>query len=69
MNKQDIIVNTLGIGYGVVLILATFVRHRFIEPMRIDALFMKQATESTRPINLVFGLLIAGYAIYSLTAG
>jgi len=34
--------------------------------MRIDALFIKECTERTRPLNLLAGLLIAGYAIYSL---
>jgi len=52
-----------------VLVLAAFVRSRFTEAMRIDALFMKQATDNTRPLNLVVGLLVAGYGIYSLSAG
>ncbi len=65
MNHPDALVNAIGILYGTILILANFVRSRFTESMRIDALFMKEYTEQTRPLNLLAGLLIAGYAIYS----
>jgi len=65
MNHPDALVNAIGILYGMILILANFVRSRFTESMRIDALFMKEYTEQTRPLNLLAGLLIAGYAIYS----
>lgn len=64
---MDIIVNAIGIIYGIILILAAFVRNKIIESMRVDALLMPQPTENTRPVNLVFGLLVAGYGIYSLT--
>ncbi len=63
------IINIIGIIYGLILILTLFVRNRFMESMRVDALFMPQPTEKTRPVNLVAGLLVAGYAIYSLMAG
>ena len=66
MNNPDTLVNVIGVLYGAILILATFVRSRFTEAMRIDALFIKECTERTRPLNLLAGLLIAGYAIYSL---
>jgi hypothetical protein len=66
MNNPDTLVNAIGVLYGAILILATFVRSRFTEAMRIDALFIKECTERTRPLNLLAGLLIAGYAIYSL---
>lgn len=69
MNSIDTIVNAIGAAYGITLILAVFVRHRVTESMRVDALFMKQSTESTRPINLIVGLMVAGYAVYSLLAG
>ena len=65
---MNTIVNVLGILYGLILILAAFVRNKALESMRVDALFMAQPTESTRPLNLVVGLLVAGYAIYSLLA-
>lgn len=68
MNNLDTIVNAVGITYGLILILATFVRAKFTEAMRIDALVMPQPTESTRPVNLIAGLLIAGYGAYSLFA-
>lgn len=67
MQNMNTAVAVLGIAYGVVLILATFVRRiKFIELMRIDALVIPQPTESTRPTNLIAGLLFAGYGIYSL---
>lgn len=55
----------MGISYGITLILAVFIRTPVIEAMRIDALFIPQPTESTRPINLIAGLLFAGYGVYS----
>ena len=69
VKNPDIFINAIGIVYGVVLILTVFVRNKITESMRIDALFMKQYSESTRPVNLVAGLLIAGYGIYSLLSG
>ncbi|MEK7261467.1 MAG: hypothetical protein AAB068_05415 [Pseudomonadota bacterium] len=68
MKNLDTIVNAIGIAYGILLVLSVFVRNRVTESMRIDALFMKQSTENTRPLNLVVGLLVAGYGIYSLSA-
>lgn len=65
---MDTIVNVLGIIYGLVLILAAFVHNKAVESMRVDALFTPRPTENTRPVNLVVGLLVAGYAIYSLLA-
>ncbi len=69
MQNINTVVTVVGIIYGLVLILVTFVRIKFIESMRIDALVIPQPTESTRPVNLVAGLLIAGYGIYSLLGG
>lgn len=66
MKNMDFIVLVVGIVYGLVLILTTFVRSRLTESMRVDALFMPNPTENTRPLNLVVGLLVAGYGIYSL---
>lgn len=63
---MDTIVNVIGIIYGIILILAAFVRNRVMDSMRVDALFMPQPTESTRPVNLAVGILVAGYGIYSL---
>ena len=68
VKNLDTIVNAIGIAYGILLVLSVFVRNRVTESMRIDALFMTQSTENTRPLNLVVGLLVAGYGIYSLSA-
>jgi hypothetical protein len=69
VKNLDTIVNVVGIIYGLTLILATFVRNKITESLRVDALFMTQPTDNTRPLNLVVGLLVAGYGIYSLLAG
>lgn len=66
MSNPDIFVNGLGIAYGALLVAASFVRSGLTEAMRIDALFLQDYSEKTRPLNLVAGLLIAGYAMYSL---
>jgi hypothetical protein len=63
---MDHIVNAGAIAYGIVLILAVFVRTPVTEALRIDSLFIPQAGEKTRPLNLVLGLLIAGYGAWSL---
>jgi hypothetical protein len=63
---MDTIVNAIGILYGLVLILAFFVRNKVIESMRIDALFMPQVSENSRSVNLVAGVLVTGYGLYSL---
>lgn len=69
IDKMDMIVTLLGVCYGAVLILTTFVSNRFTEAVRIDALFMPKPSEATRPLNLVAGILVAGYSIYSLLKG
>jgi hypothetical protein len=69
VKNLDTIVNVVGIIYGLTLILATFVRNKITESLRVDALFMTQPTDNTRPLNLVVGILVASYGIYSLLAG
>ena len=66
---MDAAVNAGAIVYGIVLILAAFVRTPATEALRIDALFIPQAGEKTRPLNLVLGLAIAGYGAWSLWGG
>lgn len=66
MSHPDVLVNVMGVLYGAVLVSAVFVRSAFTEAMRIDALFMKESSERTRPLNLLAGLLFAGYSLYSL---
>ena len=61
--------NILHIGamvYGLLLASATFVNHPVTEALRVDAMFLPQASERTRPLNLIFGLLVAGYGAWSL---
>ena len=69
MKNLDTIVTIIGIIYGLLLILTAFVRTKFTEAFRIDALLMPQPSESTRPLNLIAGILVAGYSIYSLLKG
>jgi hypothetical protein len=66
MNNPDLLINLLGCLYGVLLVSAMFIRTPFTEAMRIDALFIPSYSEKTRPLNLLAGLLVAGYAAYSL---
>ncbi len=66
MSHQDVLINVIGILYGTILIAATFVRASLTEAMRIDALFIKEYSEKTRPLNLLVGLFVAGYGLYSL---
>lgn len=54
------------IVYGLLLVAAMFVRTPLTEALRIDALFIPDAGEKSRPLNLIFGLLIAGYGAWSL---
>jgi hypothetical protein len=63
---MDSAVNAGAIAYGLLLVAGTFVRSRLTEALRIDALFIPGAGEKTRPLNLVLGLLIAGYGAWSL---
>ncbi|MBI5236544.1 MAG: hypothetical protein HY886_09905 [Deltaproteobacteria bacterium] len=69
MKNLNLFTSLLGVAYGILLIVIFFVRTKFTEPFRIDALLMPQASESSRPVNLVAGLIIAGYSIYSLLHG
>jgi hypothetical protein len=62
----DTAINAGAIAYGILLILSAFVRTPLTEALRVDTLFLPQAGEKTRPLNLVFGLLIAGYGAWSL---
>ena len=66
--QLDTILILLGIVYGALLIFSTFVKNRFTEAMRIDALMLPKASQNTRVLNLIAGLLILGYMIYSLLA-
>lgn len=63
-------INIIGVLYGITLVLSAFIRgNRILESMRVDGLVMPNPTEASRPVNLVLGLLVAGYATYSLLKG
>jgi hypothetical protein len=66
MNPPDALIHLLGALYGALLVAAAFMRAPLLEALRIDALFVPGFSEKTRPLNLLAGLLIAGYAAYSL---
>lgn len=52
--------------YGAALIWTMFVRNKVTEALRLDKLFIPNASEGTRPLNLGFGILALGYNIYAL---
>ena len=62
----DLVVTIGGIVYGTVLVCVMFLRNRVTEALRIDALIVPKATDATRALNLVIGLLLIGYNGYSL---
>jgi hypothetical protein len=66
MGSLDFELTIAGIAYGVLLIVATFVNNRIIESFRLDVIFMRNPTPSTRSVNLVAGLAIIGYNVYTL---
>lgn len=63
---MDQMIHYGGVVYGLLLMVGTFVRTPVTEALRIDALFIPQAGEKSRPLNFIFGLLIAGYGAWSL---
>lgn len=65
---MDQMIHLGAIAYGVLLMLGLFVRTPLTEALRIDALFIPQAGDASRPLNLLLGLLIAGYGAWSLWA-
>ncbi len=66
MNHPDTLINLLGVLYGALLVAATFMRAPLLEALRVDALFLRDASEKTRPMNLLAGLLVAGYGLHGL---
>lgn len=62
----DSILTYVGMIYGILLVLATFVHNKVTEAFRIDALFMPRPTEATRKINLIAGVAIIAYNIYAM---
>ena len=67
MKSMNLVLPLMGIAYGCVLIAAAFVNNKFIAAFRIDTLFApKHSSDSTKGINLVAGLALIGYNIYTL---
>lgn len=66
MTSPNLLINVCGLLYGIVLIATAFIRTPLTEAMRIDALFIRECTEQTRPLNILAGMLVAGYAAWSL---
>ncbi|CAG1065877.1 hypothetical protein BAC1_01469 [uncultured bacterium] len=66
MGSMDFELTIAGIAYGVLLVLATFVNNKVIEAFRLDVIFMRNPTPATRNVNLVAGLAIIGYNVYTL---
>ncbi len=66
MPHPDTWIHVLAILYGLLLMTASFRSGRLLEAMRVDALFIKAYSDKTRPLNLVIGLLVAGYAVLAL---
>jgi len=66
MGSMDFELTIAGIAYGVLLIAATFINNRVLEAFRLDVIFTKNPTQSTRTVNLVAGLAIIGYNVYTL---
>ncbi len=60
------IVHIGAVVYGLALAACFFVNHPVTEAMRVDAMFLPNASERTRPLNLIFGVLVAGYGAWSL---
>ena len=66
MKDLDTLVTAIGIIYGVLLIFTYFIHNKVTEAFRVDVMFMPNPSEGTRLLNLVGGILVAGYSIYSL---
>lgn len=66
MSNLEMVLTFGGMAYGAALIYTAFVKNRVTEALRIDTLFIPGATERTRPLNLLFGLFVIGYNIYSM---
>ncbi|NBD21369.1 hypothetical protein GTZ97_11910 [Aquabacterium fontiphilum] len=63
---MDAIVNAGAVAYGLLLVTGTFIRTPVTEALRIDAMFLPNAGDKGRVLNLLLGSLIAGYGAWSL---
>lgn len=63
---MDFFITIGGIVYGAALIYSFFFTNKLTELLRVDTLFMPNASEKTRGVNIVAGLLALGYSAYAL---
>lgn len=66
MASLDFALTIAGIAYGLLLIAATFINNKVLESFRLDVIFMKSPSQSTRSVNLVAGLVLIGYNVYTM---
>lgn len=66
MGSQELVLTLAGIAYGVVLIAATFINNKVLGAFRLDTMFMRNPPAAAKGVNLVVGLAIIGYNIYTL---
>ncbi len=66
MGSLDMALTIGGIAYGLLLIAATFINNKVLESFRLDVIFMKNPSQSSRGVNLVAGLALIGYNIYTM---
>ena len=66
MGSLDMALTIGGIAYGLLLIAATFINNKVLESFRLDVIFMKNPSQSTRGVNLVAGLAFIGYNVYTM---
>lgn len=65
VNTMDNVLFVAGVAYGVLVFISAFVSGRFTDAFRVDLFFTRKPTEVTKKLNIFFGLLIVGIAIYS----
>lgn len=66
MGSQDLVLTLAGIAYGVLLIAVTFINNKYLGAFRLDTMFMRDPSPSARGVNLVAGLAIIGYNLYTM---
>lgn len=65
INTMDNVLLIAGIAYGVLVFLSAFMSGRFTDAFRVDLFFTRKPTDVTKKLNIFFGLIILGLAIYS----
>jgi len=66
---MDSVVNLGAVIYGLLLVLATFTSTPLTDALRVDALFLGRTDGKTRLLNLIVGVLVAGYGAWKLLGG